>query len=477
MNRISFFLLLPFFFITVQLEAQVNAIPVSENDRNQGKLPEQTVLTVPNAQPQKCIPDDVREEVRQRIETNKARIKKDNPDTFEGNRGSHPLFILPIQPKEGFDDYGYYATRFFVDHNSSFNQHEDYNCGERTYDWSTGDHEGTDFVIWPYPWKYMEESVMEVRAAAEGTIVDKQDGNFDMNCQNNGNPNWNGIVIEHPDGSQAWYWHFKDGGITSKEIGETVETGEFLGVAGSSGSSSYPHLHFEIYDFEENLIDPFIGDCNAEETGSWWESQPDYYEPQINHISTHISPQLSIDCPTPEVTHEAENFIIGDTLVLRVFYRDLMPSSVTTVRIWRGIQNVASWEFTNPWGYYDAADAYWQYVLDDSWLPGNYVFQAEYEGVTYSSNFTIATEIGVEEVAETELNIYPNPAEDFLHVVFPAELVGGDLLVSDAFGRAVIRGVVDKQSMDLGIEDLASGVYFLRANRDDLMLSKRFVVK
>jgi hypothetical protein len=51
----------------------------------------------------------------------------------------------------------------------------------------------------------MEDNVMEIIAAAPGVIVDKRDGNFDKNCDNDGNPLWNGIIVEHSDGSQAYY--------------------------------------------------------------------------------------------------------------------------------------------------------------------------------------------------------------------------------------------------------------------------------
>src|SRR5690606_41158013 len=93
--------------------------------------------------------------------------------------------------------------------------------------------------------------------------VNKRDCFFDQNCVNNGNANWNDFVLEYADGSQTIYMHFKKNTLIDKGIGDTVSAGEFLGIAGSSGSSDWPHLHFEVRDSENNVIDPYAGPCNS----------------------------------------------------------------------------------------------------------------------------------------------------------------------------------------------------------------------
>ena len=86
---------------------------------------------------------------------------------------------------------------------------------------------------------------VRIVAAAPGTIVSKTDGNFDRNCAI-GSGQWNAVYVRHADNSVAWYGHMKSGSLTTKAVGETVVTGEYLGIVGSSGSSTGPHLHFEI---------------------------------------------------------------------------------------------------------------------------------------------------------------------------------------------------------------------------------------
>ena len=72
-----------------------------------------------------------------------------------------------------------------------------------------------------------------------GLLVLGIDGSFDESCGANGRP-WNAVYIEHFDGSVAWYGHLKKDSLTSKGIGDLVLAGEYLGIVGSSGSSTGP---------------------------------------------------------------------------------------------------------------------------------------------------------------------------------------------------------------------------------------------
>ena len=59
----------------------------------------------------------------------------------------------------------------------------------------------------------------------------------------------NYVVLEHigDDGSTFYtlYGHLTNGSI-QVTVGETVEQGRVLGIMGSTGNSTGPHLHFEI---------------------------------------------------------------------------------------------------------------------------------------------------------------------------------------------------------------------------------------
>ncbi|MEO0079068.1 MAG: peptidoglycan DD-metalloendopeptidase family protein [candidate division WOR-3 bacterium] len=72
-----------------------------------------------------------------------------------------------------------------------------------------------------------------VRAAADGVVArrgtDPQFGRF--------------LLIRHQNGYESYYGHLASWQV---ETGDTVRLGQTIGAVGSSGSSSAPHLHFEI---------------------------------------------------------------------------------------------------------------------------------------------------------------------------------------------------------------------------------------
>jgi murein DD-endopeptidase MepM/ murein hydrolase activator NlpD len=55
----------------------------------------------------------------------------------------------------------------------------------------------------------------------------------------------NYVYIRHDDGSEANYWHFKKDGVLVN-VGDTVQTGQPIGLSGNTGYSAFPHLHFEV---------------------------------------------------------------------------------------------------------------------------------------------------------------------------------------------------------------------------------------
>lgn len=421
-----------------------------------------------------CITDLQRQEARQQISINKQQILKNKPNAFD-HKGNSPLFIIPLRAKAGFNDYGYYIINNQVDHDLTPNGNLlDYECGERTYDWGNGNHEGTDYVLWPYPWKYMQEEVMEIIAAAPGVIIDKRDGFFDLNCVNNGNPNWNGIIIEHADGSQAWYWHFKDGAITSKNIGDSVAEGEYLGAAGSSGSSTIPHLHFEVYDANNNLIDPYEGPCNDMNPNSWWASQPNYYVPEINHLSTHSSSDIDFDCGVVENTYEKLNFEIGETVFFRIFYRDIQTGSDTHIVVRRPDSSILyDYIFTSPWPNYTGAYGEWQYVVDNTWPDGVYTITAEFGGNAYETIFGVNTNLGVETLNEKELVVYPNPAFNKMYVEANSEIE--NITVFDLLGRSVLETSPFAFKAELNVGNLESGMYVIIISSEGKKTVKRIL--
>jgi murein DD-endopeptidase MepM/ murein hydrolase activator NlpD len=72
----------------------------------------------------------------------------------------------------------------------------------------------------------------------------------------------NEVVLEIAPGVYAFYAHLQPGSIRV-QIGETVTTGQVLGLLGNTGNSTGPHLHFQLADGPDILTAtslPFVLD-------------------------------------------------------------------------------------------------------------------------------------------------------------------------------------------------------------------------
>uniref|UniRef100_A0AAU2JX92 M23 family metallopeptidase n=1 Tax=Streptomyces sp. NBC_00049 TaxID=2903617 RepID=A0AAU2JX92_9ACTN len=89
--------------------------------------------------------------------------------------------------------------------------------------WSSGSHTGIDFHA---------SSGTSVHAVGVGTVVEAGWGNA----------YGNNVVIKHNDGTYTQYAHMTSLNVS---VGQQVTPGQQIGLSGSTGNSSGPHLHFE----------------------------------------------------------------------------------------------------------------------------------------------------------------------------------------------------------------------------------------
>ncbi|HPN69272.1 MAG TPA: M23 family metallopeptidase [Saprospiraceae bacterium] len=262
--------------------------------------------------PTVCLGTAERIAVQERI--NKAVRDMKNDGLLERvfpqhQRAMPPLLQWPLRQSDKYNDPGYYAISNYVDLDPTPVNVLDYNGLNQTYD----GHNGIDIRVWPYWWKKMDDSHVEVVAAADGIIIFKQDGFNDQSCAFNGN-SWNAVFLLHADGSITWYGHLKQNSTTVKDSGDVVTVGEYLGVVGSSGNSTNPHLHLECYDDLGNRIEPFAGTSNPTITNSWWANQLPYYDTGVNKIATHFAAPVTPPCPGIESPNEKDYFNPGDSI-------------------------------------------------------------------------------------------------------------------------------------------------------------------
>jgi hypothetical protein len=335
------------------------------------------------------LTDEQRQRIQAGIQRNIRRLGLAEP--FSTHQTHTITLSWPLQAASGFDDYGYHALSGFVDHDPTYPDHLlDYQCGDRTYDTSSGyNHKGTDFFTWPFSWNKMDHDEVQAVAAADGIIVYREDGHYDRNCSFGGG-DANMIALWHGDGSTALYLHFKSGTMTSKTLGATVVQGEYLGIVGSSGNSTGPHLHFEVHDSMGNLIDPYQGACNSLNPDSWWDVQPPYYDSAVNKLSTGYAPPIFPACPQPESSNEATVFFPLDRIYFTTYYRDQLATLPSEYTIFKPDGTVYdSWTHSMTRDHYAASYWYWSYVLGREVLTGTWRFEVTFNGQTYTHDFTI----------------------------------------------------------------------------------------
>lgn len=321
-----------------------------------------------------CFPEDQRKLMIERIKTKSSKTS------------AVLSFRLPLEADTLYKHNGFHSISNFVDHEEQINSVRDYNCGDRSYDLQTGyNHKGTDYSLWPFGWEMMDNNSIRVVAAEAGTIIQKDDGNPDENCDFS-NPLWNAIYIEHADGSESYYGHLKRGSLTSKQVGESVQKGEFLGIVGSSGQSTGPHLHFEVYDNAGNLIDPYQGTCNQNST--WWTNQTSYYDSKALRIDCHSLPPVIGQCKGETVRNRQHFFRPGDTIYFVSYYRDLTEDfeNVYTM-ITPSSSEYFSWNYYSNLEYSSSSYLTWKITLPQNAELGLWGIQLAFNGDTIVDYF------------------------------------------------------------------------------------------
>ena len=199
-------------------------------------------------------------------------------------------FRLPAEPGSLAADWVVH-----VDHEPGTNPNDTlgYQCidfdGGEDFPTCYDEHKGTDFMIagfdiaealdnFPGAFATMDAGE-EVLAAADGEVLSVEDGHYDrchldimvqgVSCD--GNPMVsNSVKLQHSDGYTTSYHHMRKNSIVVA-VGQQVSCGDKLGLIGSSGYSTAPHIHFEVRDAMNQVLDPFAGVQSHPE--SYWVDQ------------------------------------------------------------------------------------------------------------------------------------------------------------------------------------------------------------
>ncbi|MCX6315987.1 MAG: M23 family metallopeptidase [Bacteroidetes bacterium] len=91
----------------------------------------------------------------------------------------------------------------------------------------------------------------KICAARDGVVTGMREDSDKGGLQPENMSDGNYIIIRHADGTVANYWHLQKDGVLVN-IGDTVTTGQVIGLSGNTGYSAFPHLHFEVVGHDAN---------------------------------------------------------------------------------------------------------------------------------------------------------------------------------------------------------------------------------
>lgn len=132
----------------------------------------------------------------------------------------------------------------------------DYRGNDRTYE----GHAGIDIDLPTF--KAMDSGVLALAAEA-GQVTDVQSNLYDRNFENpTGCGPWNHVTIRHANGYLTHYGHLMQNRVLVR-VGDQVARGAPLGLIGSSGCSTTAHLHFEVRNCTNGVVDPFLNNMFA----------------------------------------------------------------------------------------------------------------------------------------------------------------------------------------------------------------------
>jgi murein DD-endopeptidase MepM/ murein hydrolase activator NlpD len=171
-------------------------------------------------------------------------------------------------------------------------------------------HRGIDIDIPSF--REMDDGSAIVRAAAAGKVEFVREDQSDRNTSCTGT--WNVVRIRHANGFDTVYGHLKKSSVLV-QAGDLVSAGQALGVAGSSGCSTQPHLHLEVQNCNDVAVDPMgLG---------MWETQPAYIGPSdIMDVMLRQGPpptvaQIKDPAPNPDSFTPGSRVGVGLSATLR----------------------------------------------------------------------------------------------------------------------------------------------------------------
>jgi len=133
--------------------------------------------------------------------------------------------------------------------------------------------------------------------------------------------------------------------------------------------------------------------------------------------------------------------------------------------------------------YGDGYDSGYGNGLVEVWINGSLLAGVSNfpTGAEASDAFLLDAVAGISDMLNETLRVYPNPAQDVVHVAFDANNADYFISISDLQGRIVQQNTFSSlsgsQDIDLSVSDLSAGSYVINITSNGVTTSKNIVVK
>lgn len=97
------------------------------------------------------------------------------------------------------------------------------------------------------------------------------------------------------------------------------------------------------------------------------------------------------------------------------------------------------------------------------------------KGCTTSSGFTVSIVTALNGLEQNLLKTYPNPSSQYL--IVETELIGAQLIISDALGRKVRHITINQKTNSIDVVGLSAGTYNMQVSKGAKMQSVKIIIE
>jgi hypothetical protein len=257
------------------------------------------------------------------------------------------------------------------------------------------------------------------------------------------------------------------------KVGDSVHQGDHIAFVGSSGKSSDPHLHFEVYKFGK-LTDPCGKLCTGEpEVPALFTFSPPYDNDLSAIESATASGTFGLDSmrehPDQKIFTVKDSFITfwthglsageGNSLLIRWY----APSGA----LWSS--HLDSMGDSYRYWYYNTSIPGPGTVASmprGKWGVSIYIEDQFFDSVSFEIR-----DLGVASEVSSVIKIIPNPAHHFVNI---AGITAREVHLYDMLGKEIPINISQRDVLKVEWTDLPEGIYILRFEDRE---GKRYIEK